>query len=218
MIPSNNYGFTWSKHKKRKVTNSWGSHPVIVCKLRQNVPLKSFRTGPWGVKVWHNVMSLSWSVMYNIHGGSCWTDQFLCTSDDEKPLKVDMVKHISSPKGKDNPFQRQRVCFKHTHIFFRQWKSTFVDGDSGAMLLCHSDAAALNCSWRLSTSTTEFTWWTEKNTNTARFPLWLGKGQKRRCRQTSTLTMSVFSASWVRISLIFVAFVVSVVSHGGKKS
>lgn len=122
MIASNKYGFTWSKHKKIKVTNSRGSHPVIVCKLRQNFPLKSSRTGPRCVKVWHNVKSLSFSLsllytdMYNIHGGFCWTDQSLCTSDDEKPLKVDIVKHIRSPKWKDNPFQRQRVCFKHTHI------------------------------------------------------------------------------------------------------
>lgn len=75
--PAIKYGFTWSKHKKIEVTNSRGSHLVIVCKLRQNVPLKSFRTGPRGVKVWHNVMSLSFSLallytdMYNIHGGSC---------------------------------------------------------------------------------------------------------------------------------------------------
>lgn len=127
-----------------------------------------------------------------------------------------MVKHISSPKGKDNPFQRQRVCFKHTHLFFRQWKSTFVDGDPGAMLLCQSDAlAASNCSWRLSMSTTKFTRWREKNTNTAGFPLWLGKGQNKGVH---------WHPSWRWLSFLLLVFTLllflllllfqSVVSHG----
>lgn len=60
--PSNKYGFTWSKHKKINVTNSRGSRPSIVGKLRQNVLLKSSRTRPRGVKVWHNVKSLSSSI------------------------------------------------------------------------------------------------------------------------------------------------------------
>lgn len=96
-----------------KVRKGRGSHPVIVCKLRQNVPLKSFRTGPRGVKVWHNVISCSFSLflvyteLYNIHCGSNRTEQFLCTSDDENPLKVNMAKHIRSLKGKDSPIQRQ---------------------------------------------------------------------------------------------------------------
>lgn len=157
--------------------------------------------------------SLLYTEMYNIQGGSCWTDQALSKGDDNKPLKVDMVKYISSPKGKDNPLQRQRVCFKHTHIFFRQWKCTPVEGDSGV------DTANLML-WQ---PWTAYDVWAcpqqnslERKTQTLRgFPLWLGKRAKQSCPLTSILMMYLFSApSRVRISLIFVAF--CCFAHGKK--
>lgn len=103
-------------------------------------------------------------------------------------------KHISSAKGEDNPFQ----IALNINIFFRQWKSTFVDRDLGVMLLCQSDAlAALNCFWHLSISRTKLTWWREKNTNIARLPLGLEKGQKKGIN---------WHPSWRCLSFLFLVF------------
>lgn len=93
--------------------------------------------------------------------------------------KLTLSNTVRSPKWKDKPFQRQRVCFKHTHIIFRQWKSTLVDGNSGTLLLCQTDAlAALNCSllcpWQNSLDGKR----ERKKTNIAVIRLWLGKGRK----------------------------------------
>lgn len=51
---------------------------------------------------------------------SCWMDRFQSKCDDEYPVSVYMVKHISSPQEKKILLQRWRVCFTHTHRFFRQ--------------------------------------------------------------------------------------------------
>lgn len=79
IIPNNKYIFIWSKHRKIKVTNSRGN-PVIVCQLQQNVSLTSSRP-VHEVSKFGTMSSLSLSLlyteMYNIHGGSCWTDQLI---------------------------------------------------------------------------------------------------------------------------------------------
>lgn len=57
------------------------------------------------------------------------------------------LSNMSDPQSEKTNLSKDRVCFKHTHIIFRQWKSTLVDGNSGTLLLCQTDAlAALNCS------------------------------------------------------------------------
>lgn len=117
-------------------------------------------------------------------------------------------------KGKDNPFQRQRVCFKHTHIFFRQWKSTFcwrvLWSDAALPIWCSGSLALLLTVEHVHN---EIHLMEREKHKYCRVSSLNRTRAKQRCPLTSVLTRSVFSASCVHISLIFVAFVVSVSCH-----
>lgn len=106
MIPSKKYSFTWSKHKKSEVAES---RAVIVFQLWPDVPLSrsglARQASKFGTMSSLAPFLFTSTVHWDLQHPR-WllrADHFLYKSDEEKPLKVDIVKCISFSKGKDNP-------------------------------------------------------------------------------------------------------------------
>lgn len=124
------------RYKQQRESSGRCRSPLTECPFWKSV------STTLGVKVWHNVTSLflfistvHWDVQY-----SGWL--LLDGAVSVQKGWVDMVKYVGSPKGKTILY-KDRVCFKHTQKFVRQWKCTSVERDLKGSWCCSANLMLL---------------------------------------------------------------------------